>query len=299
MTGILFIIFGCTLWALDALIRYPLVGKGVDPTVIVFIEHALLTLIFIPTLISGVKRVGDLRVSDIVSFLVVGALGSAFATVCFTEAFLYVNPSLVILLQKFQPVIAVSLAALVLKEPVPRAFVFWGLVGLLGAILVSAPDLQDIWKLIQYDPALLSSEAKVKGYSLIGISVVCWAAATVFGKKLSMAGFEPGSIMSGRFLTGFITLCFIVPWGGKFIFADPQNYLWVIALTLLGGVAMTAYYQGLKRLPAKLVSVCELFFPFMAVLVNWIFLGKMLTEVQLAGGALLALSALILQIKKY
>lgn len=299
MTGIFFIIFACSLWALDTLIRYPLVENGIDPVVIVFFEHALLTLICAPRLFKNIPRMGDLRVSDMVSFLIVGGLGSALATVCFTQAFAYLNPSLVILLQKFQPVIAITLAAMVLREPVPRPFLIWGFISLMGALLISAPDIHKVWMLLQIDPTRLGSEGAVKGYSLVAISVFGWGAATVFGKKLSLNGFDAGSIMGGRFLTGLVALLFFVPWGGKLIFSDPTNYARIIIIALASGVALWSYYLGMKRLPAKLVSIGELFFPLMAVMVNWVFLGKQLTEIQMAGGLLLILGAFVLQLKKY
>lgn len=299
MAGTLFLIFSCSLWAFDTLIRYPLVEIGINPVVMVFFEHALLTAVFLPRLFQGMPRVSELRVTDIFSFLVIGALGSAFATVCFTQSFAYLNPSLVILLQKFQPVVAISLAALVLKEPVPRPFLIWGSVSLLGALLLSSPDIQKVWALLQLDPARLASEAAVQGYTLVGISVLGWGAATVFGKKLSMDGFEPSSILAGRFLTGLLGLICFVPWNRSLIFADATNYVRVAVMAAAGGVALWSYYQGMQRLPAKMVSILELFFPLMAVMMNWFFLGKQLSEIQLAGGALLLVGAFVLQLKKY
>src|SRR5690606_3536116 len=187
MAGILFVIFASFLWALDTLIRYPLVEKGIDPTVIVFFEHALLTLVFLPRLFTGLPRIGELKFADAFGFLVIGAGGSALATVAFTGAFMYLSPSLVILLQKFQPVVAILLAFLILREPIPRPFLFWGLISLLGALLVSAPDIEKVWQLVRLDPSRLASDAAVRGYSLVGLSVLGWGASTVFGKKLSMA----------------------------------------------------------------------------------------------------------------
>ncbi len=299
MAGVFFIILSCALWALDTLIRYPLVEKGIDPVVIVFLEHALVTLVCLPRLLAAIPRAGELRLADAASFLVVGGLGSALATVCFTQAFSHLNPSLVILLQKFQPVIAISLAWVILKEPIPKAFVFWGLVSLAGALLVSSPDIAKVWGLVQLDPSRLVSESAVRGYSLVAVSVVCWGAATVFGKRLGLAGFEPGAIMGGRFLVGLVVLAFLAPWGRAFLFADPTDYLRLGAIAVAAAIAMWAYYQGLKRLSAKVCAIVELFFPLMAVFANWFILGKQLSEVQLLGGALLALGALILQVKKY
>jgi drug/metabolite transporter (DMT)-like permease len=66
-----------------------------------------------------------------------------------------------------------------------------------------------------------------------------------------------------------------------------------------GALAMWLYYQGLKRLPAKTTAIAEMFFPFFAVVANWVVLGKQLTDLQLIGGGILIIGSLIIQIKKY
>ena len=114
-----------------------------------------------------------------------------------------------------------------------------------------------------------------------------------------MTGFEPSAILAGRFITGLVALIFFVPWGQKLIFADANNYLKIVVIAVASGIALFSYYQGMKRLPAKLVSIVELFFPLMAVTINWFVLGKPLMEIQLAGGALLVIGAFVLQLKKY
>ena len=107
MGGTFLILIACFLWALDTLIRYPLVESGLSPITIVFYEHVILSLIFGWGAVSAFKRIGELKVADIFSFFVVGCIGSALATVAFTESFHFLNPSLVILLQKLQPVVAI------------------------------------------------------------------------------------------------------------------------------------------------------------------------------------------------
>ena len=99
MLGILLVALACTLWSLDTLVRFPLVGKGVDPVVIVFYEHVILCVIFfLPYFFSFYQKIKNLNLKDAFSFFVIGALGSAVATVAFTQAFVDINPSLVILL---------------------------------------------------------------------------------------------------------------------------------------------------------------------------------------------------------
>ena len=50
----------------------------------------------------------------------------------FTESFHFLNPSLVILLQKLQPVVAILLAAIVLKEPITWNEPLGGAIVILG-----------------------------------------------------------------------------------------------------------------------------------------------------------------------
>lgn len=300
MAGILLVIFSCLLWGMDTLIRYPLVERGINPLTIVFYEHCVLVLIFSLGLIGRIKNIGQLKLIDIFSYFVIGGFGSAIATMCFTEAFQYLNPSLVILLQKLQPVVAIALASLVLKEEVKKEFLIWAFVCLIGGLLVSSPDIERFYQLVTTNFNAVTSDVAVKGYSLVGISILGWGAATVFGKRLSMSGHDTKTIMGGRFLVGLLTLIPMMNWNRKMFLPNPEDYLKIlIMVTISGAMAMWFYYQGLKRLPAKTVAIAEMFFPFFAIVVNWIFLGKQLNELQLVGGAILVIGSLVIQLKKY
>ena len=285
---------------MDTLIRYPLVESGINPVTIVFYEHLILTIIFSLSLFPNLKRIGELKIGDVFGFIVVGGIGSAIATVAFTESFLYLNPSMVILLQKLQPVVAILLAAIVLKEQIQKQFLIWASICLLGGLLVSSPDIVRFYELMVSDFNMVISDNAVRGYGLVGVSIVGWGATTVFGKKLSMSGFETKAIMGGRFLTGLIFLIPFVKWNRSLILPHGEDYLKILVMVIISGaLAMWFYYKGLQRLPAKTTAVAEMFFPFFAIIVNWIFLGKQLTELQLLGGAILIFGSLVIQIKKY
>lgn len=300
MVGTLLVILACLLWGMDTLIRYPLVERGINPITIVFYEHCILALIFSSGLLGSIKRLGELKLADIFSFLIIGCIGSAIATVAFTESFQYLNPSLVILLQKLQPVVAIILAAIVLKEEIQKQFIVWAGVCLLGGLLVSSPDIERFYYLMVNNFGAVTSDVAIKGYLLVGISILGWGATTVFGKRLSMVGFETKSIMGGRFLTGLIALLPFVQWNRKLILPNGEDYLRILIMVIISGaLAMWFYYQGLKKLSAKSTAIAEMFFPFFAIIVNWIFLGKALSELQLIGGAILILGSFVIQIKKY
>lgn len=300
MAGTLLVILASLFWGMDSLIRYPLVERGINPVTIVFYEHCILSLIFSLGLIPQIKRLGEIKLVDLLSFFIVGGIGSAVATVAFTESFQFLNPSLVILLQKLQPIVVILLASIVLKEEIQKPFLIWTVVCLIGGLLVSSPDIERFYQLIVIDMNAVTSDVALKGYGLVGVSVLGWGAATVFGKRLSMAGFEPKSIMAGRFFTGLLMLVPFVQWDRSMILPQGNDYLKILVMVIISGaLAMWFYYQGLKRLSAKTTAIAEMFFPFFAIIVNWVFLGKQLTELQLIGGAILILGSLVIQLKKY
>ncbi len=285
----LYIIFACLLWAGDSLIRYPLVGKGISSTQIVFYEHliaiSLLSLFFYKSISKVLKS------KYRVSFFIIGAMGSALATLCFTEAFSLMNPSVVILIQKLQPIVAIILASIILKEKIPPHFMIAALVAITGAIFLNANYLDQI-----------VFDFNIKGIIFSLIAVMGWAGATVFGRKLSVEGLSEIEIMMGRFIWGTIML---IPFLGiaqinnTIVNIDSIDAMKIFSLVLISGlIAMYAYYKGLRVTEAKIATILELFFPFFAVIINWVFLDQALNSIQIVGGIILILSSTYMQLKR-
>lgn len=297
MTGIFLIIGACFLWGLDALIRYPLVEKGFSAVSLVFIEHTMLAFLSGYLFFSNISKLKQNKFKPIWYFFVIGGVGSALATVAFTRAFVFVNPSLVIILQKFQPVVAIVLARVVLNETMSKQFFGWAMVCLVGALMISFSDLQSVFNL---SSDVIWQDNAVKGYLLIAVSVFGWGAATVFGKKLTLSGFDEKEIMSNRFVFGFLALLPLLPQMefDKVLISD--GIFKIAVMVMISGVlAMYLYYQGLKRVTARACALAELFFPFAAVVVNWIFLDATLNGLQIMGGLVLLLGSSVIQVKKY
>jgi drug/metabolite transporter (DMT)-like permease len=298
MTGLLFIILACVLWAADTLIRYPLLGEGLTAYQIVLSEHLILVLIFSPMLFKARQVFWSLRVSDLFSFVVIGGLGSALATLAFTQAFLLVNPSLVILLQKLQPLVAILLARILLKESLHKGFWPWAGVCLIGGILVSWPDLMGLTKL-NWGTKLLG-ERYLLGYGLTLVAVVSWGSSTVFGKRLVNRGLSEPEVMGGRFVFG---LLFLLPFMSSYENQlDFELEIWgkiAVMVLLSGWLGMFFYYKGLTRISAKVCALAEMFFPLCAVSINWIFLDAKLSTLQIVGAGLLLLGPTVIQLKRY
>ena len=299
MLGFSFIVLACALWAIDTLIRYPLAGK-MSASSIVFYEHLILSVIFSVVFFKAFSAFKNLKFNHILSFVIVGMLGSALATLAFTRAFMFLNPSIVIILQKFQPVVAVSLAAFVLKEKVNKYFMVWAFISLVGAVLISYEDILNIVNSESELSELFFHDGAILGYILVIFTVFGWGAATVFGKKLTLQGYTNEQIMAGRFLLGLIAMLPFYFIDQSFFTHNLEIYSKISLMVLISGLlAMYLYYMGLRRTSARSATLAEMFFPFMAVITNWLFLDAKLTAIQMLGGGFLILGSMVIQLKKY
>jgi drug/metabolite transporter (DMT)-like permease len=299
LKSVIFIIIACLLWAADTLIRYPLLGQGVKASDIVLTEHLILVLLFVPLIYLRRQKIWKAEVSHIAYFIIIGGLGSAMGSLSFTKAFSLLNPSLVILLQKLQPIVAISLASVVLKEKIKKEFIYWALLCLIGGLMVSYQDIFPELKNLNFSSEISDPRA-LTGLLLTLFAVFAWGASTPFGKKLSLAGYKSEEIMAGRFLMGM--LCLLPFFSFEKIITDTNTIHWMnmMGLVLLSGVfGMYFYYKGLKNISARLCSLAEMFFPFCAVSINWIFLDARLDAIQIAGGVLLLIGSTVVQLKHY
>src|SRR3989344_861877 len=109
------------LWASDAPFQVRLT-KDLSSNFIVLAEHFVDVLIVLPLLFLNWGELKKLTLKDWGAVAVIAIGGSALASIAFTQAFHYVNPSVAILLQKLQPFIAIGLAGLILKEQLSKRF---------------------------------------------------------------------------------------------------------------------------------------------------------------------------------
>lgn len=273
------VFFAAILWASDAPFRVHLTGS-LSSELIVLLEHSIALLILLPFLYASWTEVRNLSIKQWVAVLFIGIGGSALAVMLFTESFHYMNPSVVIVLQKLQPLIAIYLAVTFLKETTPKKFWLWTGVALASAYIISFPKLV---------PQLFEGETfnpHVFGVLLAVSAAALWGASTVLGRyMLDSVSFK--TMLSLRFVVGFIFLLgFNIVTGTlsevTAMTATDWFYTGIISVTS-GVVAMYIYYRGLSTSKASIATIAELGFPFGAVVVNYFFLDAILSPVQLLG----------------
>lgn len=271
------------LWASDAPFRFHL-AQTLDSSFIVLIEHLINSLIILPFLFINWKEIKSLSWKQWLTLLGIAIGASAIATILFTESFSYSNPSVSILLQKLQPLIAIGLAVLFLGERTGRQFWVWTVVALFGAYVISFPGLK---------PELYAGE--VWNPNTLGVlfalgAAILWGAGTVLGRGI-LATVSFKTVASLRLFLAFIFLAiWNTPSGITSAVASltSKDVLFLIIISLTSGfISLFVYYKGLTHTKASVATVAELGFPFLAVIVNAAALGFFLSGMQLLGMALL------------
>jgi drug/metabolite transporter (DMT)-like permease len=264
---------------MDALIRRPL-AHATEPATIVFGEHVVLVAVLFPVIVAALPALWRAGPRFVAAAVVVGAGSSALATILFTQAFVEGDPVTPVVLQKVQPLIAVSLAAAFLGErPRPRFGVFL-VGGLAGAWLMAFPSPFDV-SLHGIAPVLYALGA-----------AALWALGTVLGRFLSLElAFE--HVTAVRFAFGLPASLAAALVLGAPLTASLHDELFIALLALVTGlVALLLYYWGLRRTTASVASLAELTFPVVAIAVGYFAFDTTLTSTQLAGVALTSLVVL-------
>jgi drug/metabolite transporter (DMT)-like permease len=272
------IVIAAMLWGTDALWRTDLL-KTLPAPAIVFWEHVLLVASTGWLLVGARRQLTTLTVTDWLAVLLVGVGASAIATVLFTEAFRLASPTTVLLLQKAQPLVAIGLAAVVLREPLPAYF--WPLlpVALLGTYLITFGDTGPL-------ASLATLGDRPGGAALALTAAALWGAGTVFGRLLLRKITFP-VVTALRFATALPVLAVLAATTGWGV-PGPSAWPPLLMLALVtGAVGLLLYYRGLRDTPASVATLCELSFPITAIILNMIILGTPVTPNQIIGIVLL------------
>jgi drug/metabolite transporter (DMT)-like permease len=283
-----FVIIAASLWAVDGIVLRPSLYSLPVPLV-VLIESAIVAILLTPFFFKKVSPLKSLQIKDWIAFAGVALLGGAVGTMAITKALFYVNfvnLSVVILLQKLQPVFAILLATLLLKEKLPKEFFLWAGLAITGAYFMtfglSIPNF--------------STGDKTTIAALFALlAAFSFSSSTVLSKRaLRNVDYEMGTYL--RFLFASIIMLIITAVTGdvsgiKEVSAKQIIIFLIIAFTT-GGAAIFLYYYGLKRISASVASICELAFPLTAVVLEYFVHCNILSPVQWMGAAVLLVSIL-------
>jgi drug/metabolite transporter (DMT)-like permease len=286
--SILLVAVGAALWGTDAVLRVPLLEVA-TPSQVVLLEHLVLLLYSVPVVVLGWRYFRGLGAAQWVALFVIGWGGSAIATLLFTTAFAVGNPTVVILLQKTQPLFAVALAGILLRERLGWAYWPCFAVAMVGAYMISFGNFSPF--------ADLGSAELLTAVLALGAALL-WGSSTVLG-RLVLKDMPFYALTGARLLLAAPLLAAIVIVQDSSILIEQRSVSGlgaafaaepgrVILLALIPGLlALLLYYRGLSGTRASYATLAELAFPATAVVLNWTFLGVGVSANQVFGFVLL------------
>ena len=282
------VVFAALLWSADGFLRQEL--YSISSFLVVTLEHAFGALLFLPFLIKTWPEIKKLGQRGWISVLWISICGGILGTYFYTKALSYIDYidlSVVVLLQKLQPIFAISLAAIILKEKLTQRFIGLALLAMLGAYLVTfgTTSIAD-WD----DKTLIAA-------LLATLAAFSWGSSTVLGKHaLNRLPFTAVTALRLSLTAVFALIIFTVTSDG-FGTLELTTHQWrnlVIIVMSTGAVALFIYYFGLKHMQASHATVYELAWPLSAVFLDWIIRGHMLGFAQIIGAILLLGSMILL-----
>ncbi|MFL6589078.1 MAG: DMT family transporter [Chthoniobacterales bacterium] len=289
--------FGAALWGTESAWRIPL-NDLFDAEVIVFWEHVLILIMFLPILLP---RLGELRKIDKRSWgylIFSGFAGSAVGTIFFTLALKNGNPTVVNVILNIQPVISTLGAFLLFKDRLTPVFFLYGGIAIIAGIFLS----------VEY-PTLIGVSFEKAGLNLgTGYALICavfWGLSTVAGRGV-MIGIPLQLAASLRIVVGLVCMSAVLLGYGKF----QAGSLWpaaaqshpgtaIIALLLLasisGGLPLLIYFEGLRLTRASTAGYFEMMQTLAAVCITWGFFHAALRPHQIVAAIILIAAVAMVQ----
>ena len=288
---------GAALWGTESAWRIPL-NDLFDASVIVFWEHVLILLMFLPILFS---QLGELRKIDkrSLGYLIFsGFAGSAVGTIFFTLALKNGNPTVVNVILNIQPVISTVGAFLLFGDRLtPRFFLYAGIAIVAGIFLsVEHPELIGV----SFSQAGLNLGT---GYALI--CALFWGLSTVAGRG-AMVGMPLRLASSLRIVVGLVCMTIILVAYGKLngaslwpaaAQAHPGTAIGALILlaSISGAIPLLLYFEGLRLTRASTAGYFEMMQTLAAVCITWGFFHAALRLHQVVSAIILIAAVAMVQ----
>src|SRR5438034_2544482 len=237
---------GAALWGTESAWRIPL-NALFDAEVIVFWEHVLILIMFLPILISRLGEIPKIDARTLGYLVFSGFAGSAVGTIFFTLALKYGNPTVVNVILNIQPVISTMGAFLLFGDCLrPRFFLYAG-IAIVAGIFVSVAH-----------PMLIGVSFERAGLNVgTGYALVCalfWGLSTVAGRGV-MIGMPLRLASSLRIVVGLTCMTLILLTYGKLHGAalwpvaaqtHPAKAIFLLFFlaSISGGIPLLIYFQG-------------------------------------------------------
>lgn len=286
LIGAIAISISAILWGLDGVILTPQL-YNLEVSYVVFILHAIPFLLMNVIFFKEYRYLKQFTKIDFTTLFLISLFGGAIGTIAIVKALFLVNfqqLTVVVLLQKLQPIFAISLAAILLKERLHKNFILWA-----GIAMISGYFMTFGWRLPNFETGTDTIYASL----LAVLAAFSFGSSTVFSKKiLQKYNFKTATFYRYG-ITSLIMLVVVFMSGSfdQFELSTSQNWLYFLLIAFTtGSGAIVLYYYGLNKVSAIIATICELFFPISAIILDYFVHGTRLAPIQWISAAVMIFS---------
>ena len=276
IVGVIAVSLASVMWGFDGIVLTPQL-YNLNVSYVVFMVHLIPFLIMNLFLYKNYSLIRTFSFQDYLGFFVVALFGGALGTIFIVKALFLVNfqqLTIVVLLQKLQPVFAIILAAIFLREKIGRHFIVWALIAIVSSYFLvfglKLPDFQ-------------AEQNTILAAIFALLASLSFGSSTVFSKKvLNKYSFQSSTFFRYG-ITTIIMLLIVLASGNlaQFYYTTNENWIFFVIIGMTtGSGGIFLFYYGLKKIKAIVATICELFFPLSAILFDYIFNHKVLSPIQ-------------------
>lgn len=249
----------------------------VPPVLFAFLRYVIASVLLAVFVVFSGKLAKIPRPVPWTAIALMGASGVFLYTIVYNLSLVYTSAAQGALVQSFIPIVTALFAAFFLKETLSP-------IRLLGI----GVSIAGIFLIMLFAAESADAPDSFLGNALMLLSVLFWAAYTLFAKRL--ANFDPLVITAGATIFGTILLAPAALYelgGTNFPPISASGWTGVIYLGVFSSaVAMLLYNRSLQHLNAGQTANFLNLMPVVAVLIAVVFLGERPTFWQIAGGTL-------------
>lgn len=297
LLGSIFIIIAAMMWGIDGILLTPsyfIKFKFFDVNFIVFIAHAIPTVILSIFFSKQYKYLKTFTKSDYLFFILIALFGGTIGTLSIVKALElsnYTPYSIVILIQKTQPIFAILLAIFLLKEKPSKNFYVVAVIALIAIYFLT----------FEFKSPVLLKQNNLLAVLYSLLAAFSFGSSTVFGKKVVYKFSFLTSTFYRFFFTTIITMLFVIfsetTRNTITQYTQNRNLMGLsLFIAIFGLLAILIYYNGLKYVKATIATFCELAFPITSVVTEAIIYKRFLSPIQLVAAIVLVAVILYLNL---
>ena len=283
-TGIAFVAVSAVAFGAMAILARFAFASGVDTTTLLALRFGIASVVMLSLLRA--RNITLPHGSTLAVLIALGAVGYGRQAICYFTALRLAPAGLAALLLYLHPALVAVLASVFLHERLTAAKLAALVTALLGTTLTVVPAIGG--------EAIIGAPQVLTGLAFAVASAVFYAiyivVAASIGRRAEALPMSAVVITSAALLFLVVTLIRGPQW--------PQTaggWLAVVGIALLSTVmAITLYFAGLERIGPVRASTLSTIEPLCTVILAAIVLDESVAPVQLAGGALILVAAVLI-----